>query len=145
MGWAMRRLGIVSAVILLVLATVIGPAAAGSTTEAGEESTYLDTATQWFMGQRAAPNESVNPDAYAALKAQAAALPVTGGSWTERSHGDYFTDSPTYAPIDMVPSWSPTGVQWAPRSVDFQIPPSAAPAKTSPLPATARAVIRPLT
>jgi hypothetical protein len=95
----MRRLGILFVGILLVLAIGTGPAAAGSTTEAGQESTLLDTATQWFMGQRAAPNESVNPDAYAALKAQAAALPVTGGSWTERTPGDYFTDSPTYAPI----------------------------------------------
>ena len=101
MGWAMRRLGIVSAGILLVLATATGPAAAGSQTEAGEESTFLDTATQWFIGQRAAPNESVNPDAYAALQAQAAALPVTGGAWTERTARDYFTDSPAYAPIGM--------------------------------------------
>jgi hypothetical protein len=94
----MRRLAIAAASILLVLAAA-GPAAAGSTTEAGEESTFLDTATQWFMGQRAAPNESVNPDAYAALRAEAAALPVTGGTWTERTARDYFTDSPTYAPI----------------------------------------------
>jgi hypothetical protein len=95
----MRRLGILSVGVLLVLAAVTGPAAAGSTTEAGEESAFLDTATQWFMGQRAAPNESVNPDAYAALRAQAAALPVTAGAWTERTARDYFTDSPTYAPI----------------------------------------------
>ena len=94
----MRRLAIAAAGILLVLAAA-GPAAAGSTTQAGEESTFLDTATQWFMGQRAAPNESVNPGAYAALGAQAAALPVTGGAWTERTARDYFTDSPDYAPI----------------------------------------------
>jgi hypothetical protein len=85
--------------MLLVVATTSGRAAAGSTTEAGEESTFLDTAQLWFMSQRQAPNAVVNPDAYAALRAEAAALPVSGGAWTERTTGDYFTDSPSYAPI----------------------------------------------
>jgi len=95
----MRRLGIVAVSVLLVLATTSGPAVAGSTTSAGEESTFLDTASLWFMGQREAPNAAVHPDAYAALRSEAAALPVSSGTWTERTAGDYFTDSPTYAPI----------------------------------------------
>src|SRR5205823_3358784 len=95
----MRRAGTVIAAALLVLATATGPAAAGSTTEAGEEATELDSATQWFVGQREAPNSVVHPDAYAALAGQASALPVAAGTWTERTARDYFTDSPTYAPI----------------------------------------------
>src|SRR5437870_2408245 len=95
----MRRVGIVAAGVLLVLATASGPAVAGSTSEAGEEAAELDSASQWFVGQREAPNAAVNPDAYAALQAQAAALPVAAGTWSERTARDYFTDSPTYAPI----------------------------------------------
>jgi hypothetical protein len=76
-----------------------GPAFAGSQTTGGSESTYLDTATQWFLGQREAPNDYVNPAAFAALAGQAASLPTAAGSWTERTPGNYFTDSPTYAPI----------------------------------------------
>src|SRR6266496_4041631 len=99
MGGVMRRLGIAMVGMLLVVATTSGRAAAGSTTEAGEESTFLDTAQLWFMSQRQAPNAVVNPDAYAALQAEAGALPVAGGAWAERTTGDYFTDSPSYAPI----------------------------------------------
>jgi hypothetical protein len=96
----MRGHGIAAAALLLgALAVPGGNAAAGSTTEAGEESTFLDAAQLWFMGQREAPNAAVNPDGYAAVPAAAAALPVSSGAWTERTVGDYFTDSPDYAPI----------------------------------------------
>jgi hypothetical protein len=97
----MRRKAIISfAAAALAVAATLGQASAGSQTTAGEDSTYLDTAAQWFFGQREAPNTYVNPAAYAALAREAASLPtVTTGSWTERTPNNYFTDSPTYAPI----------------------------------------------
>ncbi len=95
----MRRLGFAIAGTLLVLAATIGQAGAGSTQTAGEESTYLDSAQRWFLGQREAPNNYINPDAFLALQSAAADLPTASGTWTERTTGDYFTDSPTYAPI----------------------------------------------
>ena len=98
-GRSRRAFGIGTAATILALASTFGQAAAGSTTTAGEESAYLDTATQWFLGQREAPNDAVNPGAYASLAGQAAGLATVGGSWTERTPGNYFTDSPTYAPV----------------------------------------------
>ena len=100
-GTALRnhRFGFGVATVLLALATTMGPASAGSQTVGGEDSTYLDAAAQWFQEQREAPNDAVNPAAYASLAGQAAALPTVGGSWTEKTPGNYFTDSPTYAPV----------------------------------------------
>jgi len=43
-------------VALLAVAMTIGQASAGSQTQAGEESTFLDEAALWFQGQREAPN-----------------------------------------------------------------------------------------
>src|SRR2546430_7257421 len=84
---------------MLAVATAAGQAFAGSQTSAGEESAQLDSASLWFQGQGEAPNNYVNPAAYAALAREAAALPTIGANWTERTPNDYFTDSPTYAPI----------------------------------------------
>ena len=47
-------------------------------------------ASEWFVGQRAAPNTTVNVHAYASLQSAAAAVPATSGTWTERTTGDYF-------------------------------------------------------
>ena len=94
-----RSFGVGTATVLLAVATTIFPASAGSQTSAGGESAALDAATQWFLGQREAPNDAVNPGAYASLLGQAAGLPIVGSAWTERTPGNYFTDSPTYAPI----------------------------------------------
>jgi hypothetical protein len=77
----------------------MGQASAGSQTTAGAESTFLDEAALWFQAQRQAPNDYVNPDAFAALRGAASRLPTTDGTWIERTPRDYFTDSPTYAPI----------------------------------------------
>jgi hypothetical protein len=94
-----RRFGFGVATVLLALATTMGPASAGSQTTAGDGSAALDSAALWFQGQREAPNNYVNPAAYAALAGQAAGLPTAPGSWIERTPGNYFTDSPTYAPV----------------------------------------------
>jgi len=77
----------------------MGQASAGSQTSAGAESSFLDEAALWFQSQREAPNNYVNPDAFAALRGAASRLPTTSATWTERTPRDYFTDSPTYAPI----------------------------------------------
>ena len=94
-----KTFGLGIMVALLAVAMTIGQASAGSQTQAGEESTFLDEAALWFQGQREAPNNYVNPEAFAALKGQAASLSTTAGSWSERTPGDYFTDSPSYAPL----------------------------------------------
>jgi hypothetical protein len=69
------------------------------------------------MSQRLAPNDAVNPNAYAAAAAQAAALPSVGGLWTERTStsgtdGNDFSDSPAY--IDPTSNFSNSGAgdQW---------------------------------
>ena len=66
----------------------------GGVTNGPEESGSDDAfaASQWFVGQRAAPNATVNVHAYAALQGAAASVPATSGAWTERTTGDYFTD-----------------------------------------------------
>jgi hypothetical protein len=89
--------GLATAVLTLVMAT--GQAMAGSQTQAGEDSAELDEGALWFQAQREAPNNYVNPAAYAALLGEAASLPSTTTNWIERTTGNYFTDSPTYAPI----------------------------------------------
>ena len=94
-----RKVGVSVGLGILVFGMTVGQAFAGSQTTAGEDSAQLDSAALWFQGQREAPNNYVNPAAYAALAGEAAALPSTTGRWTERTTGNYFTDSPTYAPI----------------------------------------------
>lgn len=95
-----KKFGLGISGALLVIGMTMGQVSAGSQTEAGEESALLDEGAMWFQGQREAPNNYVNPDAYAALRAASSALPTISGSWRERTPGDYFTDSPTYAPIN---------------------------------------------
>ena len=94
-----KKAGISVGFGILVFGMAVGQAFAGSQTTAGEDSTQLDSAALWFQGQREAPNDSVNPAAYAALPGEVAALSSTNANWTERTTGNYFTDSPTYAPI----------------------------------------------
>ncbi|HEX6548162.1 MAG TPA: hypothetical protein VF134_05415 [Candidatus Dormibacteraeota bacterium] len=95
----MRRFGAaaIAAMTLWGLSMAQPASAASSTPTSGDEATQTDTAMQWFLGQRAAPNDATSGDAYAA--AASTALPATSGSWTERTRGYYFTDSPTYAPV----------------------------------------------
>jgi hypothetical protein len=45
-----RKAGIGFAAAALAAVMMFGPAFVGSQTTAGEESSYLDTATQWFSG-----------------------------------------------------------------------------------------------
>jgi hypothetical protein len=94
-----HRFGVGLAIASLAALMTFGQAMADSQTSGGEDSTYLDSAALWFQGQREAPNNYVNPAAYAALAGEAAALSTTTGTWTERTPGNYFTDSPTYAPV----------------------------------------------
>jgi hypothetical protein len=109
-----RRLALLfTATILAIFAAV--PALAASNSDhknAGEESQDVAEATDWFMSQRFAPNGAVNPNAYAAAAAQVAALPSTGGAWTERTNlsgadGNDFSDSPQY--IDPTSGFSNSG------------------------------------
>ena len=60
--------------------------AGSSHDNAGEESQAVAEAAEWFISQRLAPNGAVDPNAYAAAAAQAAALPTVGGAWTERTN-----------------------------------------------------------
>jgi hypothetical protein len=111
-----RRLGTTLAMAAtLAVATSIGQAMAASDhpqkEDAGEESQAVAEAQAWFSDQRLAPNGVVNPDAFAAIAGESASLPVTGGSWTERtdpsSAGVDFSDSPQY--IDPTSGFSNSG------------------------------------
>ena len=112
----MRRFAVAVAVFALVVAAALPAAAATGSTghdrDAGEESQAVAAAADWFTSQRLAPNETVDPNAYAAGAAQAAALPTVGGAWTERTNlagadGNDFTDSPRY--IDPTSNFSNSG------------------------------------
>ena len=109
-----RRFALFSALIAAVaFAAAPGFAAADPPDkDAGEESQAAAEATEWFMAQRLAPNGAVNPNAYAAGAAQAAALPSVGGAWTERTgrpgtDGNDFSDSPQY--VDPTSGFSNSG------------------------------------
>ena len=110
----MRRFALFSAVIAAV-AFAAAPGFAASdppNKDAGQESQDVQEATDWFMAQRLAPNGAVDPNAYAAGAAQAAALPSVGGAWTERTgrpgtDGNDFSDSPQY--IDPTSNFSNSG------------------------------------
>jgi hypothetical protein len=80
--------------------------------DAGEESQALTQAIDWFTSQRLAPNAAVKGNAYASAALHAAALPVVGGAWTERTgapgtDGNDFSDSPAY--IDPTSGFSNSG------------------------------------
>jgi len=90
----------------------VGSAAGSPGEDAGEESQSLAQAIDWFAAQRLAPNEAVNPNAYASAAAEAADLPMTAGTWTERTarsgtDGNDFTDSPKY--VDPTSGFSNSG------------------------------------
>jgi hypothetical protein len=109
-----RRLALLSAVVL-AFGFAAGPgiaAASPADKDAGEESEAMTEAAEWFFGQRLAPNEAVNPNAYAAGAAAATALPTVGGAWTERTgrpgtDGNDFSDPPQY--IDPTSGFSNSG------------------------------------
>jgi hypothetical protein len=110
----LRRFALFSALFAAV-AFAAAPGFAASdppNKDAGEESQDVAEATDWFMAQRLAPNGAVDPNAYAAGAAQAAALPTVGGAWTERTgrpgtDGNDFSDSPQY--IDPTSGFSNSG------------------------------------
>src|SRR5215831_20783896 len=110
----MRKFALFSAIVAAV-AFAAAPGFAASdppNKDAGEESQDVQEATDWFMAQRLAPNGAVDPNAYAAGAAQAAALPTVGGAWTERTgrpgtDGNDFSDSPQY--IDPTSNFSNSG------------------------------------
>src|SRR4051812_38139832 len=111
----MRRLRLFAVVAALALSTSFSQAQASSnvrTKDAGEESNQLAAAQSWFTDQRAAPNDFINPNAFAAVAGDSNALPVTGGAWTERTSpnapgGVDFTDSPRY--VDPTSDFSNSG------------------------------------
>ncbi len=116
-----RRLAVFVAALVAVLFAATpgfadGPGSPAGK-EAGEESQEVADATDWFMSQRLAPNGAVDPDAYAAGAAQAAAVSQVGGSWTERtarsgSDGNDFSDSPQYIDPTSDASNSGAGDRW---------------------------------
>jgi hypothetical protein len=118
-----QRAVLFASLVIVCFAAITGLAAASSShtssahSEAGQESQDVADAADWFMSQRLAPNDAVNPNAYAAAAAQAAALPSVGGLWTERTStsgtdGNDFSDSPAY--IDPTSNFSNSGAgdQW---------------------------------
>jgi hypothetical protein len=110
----MRRLGLLAAAAAIAISTSLGQSIAASNApnkDAGEESQAAAEATAWFTEQRTAPNTAVNNNAFAAIRAQALALPTTGGAWTERTSptgpGVDFSDPPQY--IDPTSNFSNSG------------------------------------
>ena len=112
----MRRFAIPIAVLAVAIAAAYPAAAVNDSPkhdrDAGEESQAVAEAAEWFTSQRLAPNEAIDPNAYAAAAAQAAALPTVGGAWTERTNlpgadGTDFSDSPQY--IDPTSGFSNSG------------------------------------
>src|SRR5260221_12671154 len=113
---AMHRLRLPAAAAALAVFASFSQAQAASNAppnkNAGAESDGLAAAQSWFTDQRAAPNDFINPNAYAAAHSAALSLPVTGGTWTERTdpnagNGTDFSDSPQY--IDPTSNFSNSG------------------------------------
>src|SRR5260221_411281 len=112
----MHRLRILAAAAALAVFASFSQAQAASNAppnkNAGAESDGLAAAQSWFTDQRAAPNDFINPNAYAAVHSAALSLPVTGGTWTERTNpnagnGTDFSDWPQY--IDPTSNFSNSG------------------------------------
>jgi hypothetical protein len=111
----MHRLRLLAAVAALAISTSFGQVQAASSSpnqNTGQESDDLAAAQSWFTDQRAAPNDFINPNAFAAVQGSALSLPVTGGAWTERtspsaSGGVDFSDSPQY--VDPTSGFSNSG------------------------------------
>jgi hypothetical protein len=111
-GMGMRRLTLLAASAAIALVASLGPGiAAPPDKNAGEESDELAESIAQFTEARMAPNGVVNNNAFAAVRAQALALPTTGGSWTERTSptgpGVDFSDPPQY--IDPTSNFSNSG------------------------------------
>jgi hypothetical protein len=112
----MRRLALLMASAAVVIFSIAPGLAAsggngGSHQEAGQESSELQQAIDWFTLQRLAPNGAVSPNAYASAAEQSAALPDTPATWTERTNrpgsGVDFSDPPAY--IDPTSDFSNSG------------------------------------
>ncbi|HET7420919.1 MAG TPA: glycosyl hydrolase [Candidatus Dormibacteraeota bacterium] len=112
----MRRLLLLFASASVLVVGSLTPAFAsggnGPHDNAGQESQDAANAADWFAFQRLAPNGAVNPNAYAAVAAQAGQLSPVGGAWSERTNlsssaGVDFSDSPTY--IDPTSNFSNSG------------------------------------
>src|SRR5947199_5240383 len=115
-GGCMRRLLFLFSSAAVLVAGSLAPASAGTAIGphdvTGQESQDAADAADWFTSQRLAPNGAVDPNAYAAAAAEAAALPSVGGAWTERTNlpgtdGNDFSDSPAY--IDPTSGFSNSG------------------------------------
>jgi hypothetical protein len=110
----MRRFGLSALAAAIAILTSLGQGIAAPSApnkNAGEESQNVAQAAAWFAEQRFAPNEAINNDAYAAIRAAATALQPTGGAWTERTDpngpGVDFSDPPQY--IDPTSNFSNSG------------------------------------
>ena len=108
-----RRLFLLIGCIALAAAGSVAPAsAAPSHKAAGDQAQELAEGQAWFTDQRLAPNGAVDPNAFAAVRAQAMALGAVGAGWTERTRpttndGNYFSDDPRY--IDPTSNFSNSG------------------------------------
>src|SRR5690348_11117978 len=112
----MRRLLLLLASAVVIVVGSVAPSLAGNSAgphdNAGQESQNAAAAADWFTEQRLAPNAAVNPDAFAAVSGQVASLPVTAGTWKERTNlsgaaSNDFSDSPTY--VDPTSNFSNSG------------------------------------
>ena len=111
----MRRILFVVASAVVVVVGSITPGLAGTISPhdvAGQESQDAADAVNWFTSQRLAPNGAVDQNAFAAVAGQVANLPVTPGTWIERTNlpgaqGNDFSDSPQY--IDPTSNFSNSG------------------------------------
>jgi len=110
----MRRIALLVASAAVVILGV-APGLAGNSSpnqSPGEESQNAAAATDWFISQRVAPNDAVDPNAFASATLQAASLPSTPGTWTERTNlagadGNDFSDPPAF--IDPTSHFSNSG------------------------------------
>ena len=111
----MRRIALIFASAAVVVVGSVAPGLAGTVSPhdiAGQESQDAADAADWFTLQRLAPNGAVDQNAFAAVAGQAASLPITPGTWTERTNlpgaqGTDFSDSPAY--IDPTSNFSNSG------------------------------------
>src|SRR5260370_23747796 len=117
---AMRRIALVFASAAVVVVGSIAPGLAGTVSPhdiAGQESQDAADAADWFTLQRLAPNGAVDQNAFAAVAGQAASLPITPRTWTQRTNlpraprGD-FAGSPPYIDPTSNLSNSGAGDRW---------------------------------
>src|SRR5437868_1763002 len=111
-GGGMRRVALVFASAAVLVFTAAPGMAGSSHQAAGEESQAAADAADWFLIQRLAPNDAVDPNAFASATHQAASLPTVPGTWTERTNlagadGNDFSDPPAY--IDPTSNFSNSG------------------------------------